>query len=69
MDADGSNMVNLTDHPSGDRHPGWSPDGNRIIFTSSRLGYINLFIMNADGSDVTGVTSGHNPAWGPGRLK
>ena len=26
MDADGSNQINLTHHPAGDRSPSWSPE-------------------------------------------
>ena len=27
MDADGGNLQRLTNHPDGDFHPSWSPDG------------------------------------------
>jgi Tol biopolymer transport system component len=35
-DPDGSNVVNLTNHPSGDEEPVWSPDGQYIAFLSGR---------------------------------
>src|SRR6185436_969555 len=33
-----------------DRSPLWTPDGNRIIFTSNRSGYPEMFWRSADGS-------------------
>lgn len=69
MNADGSNVRRLTDHPAADNHPTWSPDGSRIAFISTRDGLINIFVMNADGSDVTQLTYGQqlaqSPAWSP----
>jgi Tol biopolymer transport system component len=43
----------LTTHPASDRSPLWTPDGQRIIFTSTRAGYPELFWRSADstGSD------------------
>jgi TolB protein len=32
-------------------NPSWSPDGRLILFTSSRRGKTELFVMSADGSD------------------
>jgi Tol biopolymer transport system component len=38
-------------------HPGWSPDGTRITFTSNRPGiHSNVYTMAADGSDITRLT-------------
>jgi TolB protein len=54
MNADGSEHVNLTQHPrEGDDFPAWSPDG-RLIFTR----YGCLMVMNADGSGLTQLSSG-----------
>ncbi|HEY2966360.1 MAG TPA: hypothetical protein VGJ99_08775 [Actinomycetota bacterium] len=36
MDADGTNLVQLTDSPGPDGWPAWSPDGTRIAFSSVR---------------------------------
>ncbi len=33
-----------------------SPDGRRIVFTSLRAGDLDLYVMNADGSNVTRLT-------------
>ena len=34
MDADGQNQRRLTNHPAIDFQPSWSPDGQKIAFTS-----------------------------------
>jgi len=74
MQPDGGALTNLTNNPAHDINPYWSPDGSRIAFMSDRAGFMHLFIMNADGSDVTQVTndqadhefggSNHSP-WSP----
>lgn len=66
MDADGSNPVNLTNHPADDWHPDWSPDGSRIAFYSRRDDG-GIFVMNADGADVSFLVEGGQPAWSPGQ--
>ena len=40
----------LTTDPASDRSPLWTPDGQRIIFTSNRAGYPELFWRPADGT-------------------
>ena len=48
---------NLTRSPnSSERYPSWSHDGTLIAFNSDRDGTHNLFLMNADGSDVRQLT-------------
>jgi TolB protein len=51
-DADGSHIRNLTNHPSFEGWPSWSPDGSRIAFGANRNGRYQIFLMNADGSNV-----------------
>ena len=83
MRADGSLPENLTRHEASDGAPCWSPDGRRIAFTSDRHGERELppgsghynrdiFIMNADGSDVQQLTfdpvEAWDPAWSPDGL-
>jgi TolB protein len=70
MQADGSGMVNLTNHPAWDGTPAWSPDGTRIAFTSDRDGDSpQIYVMNADGRDVVRLTVSNGidmmPAWSP----
>ena len=52
-----------------DQHPKWSPDGRRISFVSSRGGNFDLYVMNADGTNVTRVTdhpaNDFDPIWMP----
>jgi PKD repeat protein len=47
--------------------PNWSPDGQRIAFTSFDFdsGAYDIFIMNADGTNMTFVTWGVSPSWRP----
>lgn len=69
MNADGSNPVPLTN--GGD--PAWSPDGSRIAFSSNQGGPFGIFVMNADGSGITRLTtpdySDAQPAWSPDGVK
>lgn len=62
MDPDGSNQMNLTNHPSHDYDPEWSPDGNRIVFVSERDGTADIYTMNLDGSDLIRLTYPVNPS-------
>jgi Tol biopolymer transport system component len=49
--------------------PTWSPDGTRVAFHSSRDGDMEIYVMNADRSSVTQLTSNEArdmfPAWSP----
>ena len=66
--SSGDDVVYLTSGQGSNENPRWSPDGLRIIFTSTRLGGKNLFIMNHDGSNVRPITKDCNsfsPAWAP----
>jgi Tol biopolymer transport system component len=52
-----------------DQHPKWSPDGRRISFVSSRGGNFDLYVMDADGTNVTRLTdhpaNDFDPIWMP----
>ncbi|MEO5906404.1 MAG: DUF5050 domain-containing protein [Saprospiraceae bacterium] len=68
MNADGSNRQRLGS-AFGDSDPDYSPDGNKIVFTSSRTGDNEIFIMNSDGSNQLRLTNetftDFMPAWNP----
>jgi Tol biopolymer transport system component len=81
MDANGENRHRLTDsRPSGsdaagNTSPAWSPDGQEIAFVGSGEGSAEdanaheLYVMNADGSDVRQLTKNDkldaDPSWSP----
>ena len=50
MNADGTNLRRMTNHPAKDRYPAWSPDGQRLAFSSHRDGNDEIYVMNADGT-------------------
>ncbi len=43
MDADGTNVTRLTDHPANDFDPIWMPDGQSLIFSSERDSRSDLY--------------------------
>jgi Tol biopolymer transport system component len=68
MDADGSNLRNLTNNPAQRGFdPAWSPDGRRIAFSGGPA--FRIRVMNADGSNLVELTTTGNshfgPAWSP----
>jgi Tol biopolymer transport system component len=64
MNADGTNVQQLTDNDHYDENPVWSPDGTRIAFESDRDGGWEIFVMNADGTNVVTTNQrGMNPVW------
>lgn len=69
MDADGSNIVQLTDDPGRDFEARWSPDGGRIAFASDRAGTQDIWLMEADGGNLVQLTDfagiQDDPAWSP----
>ncbi len=65
VDADGSNLTQLTHNSIDDLDPVWSPDGRTIAFTSTRDGDSAIYLMDADGSNQRRLTAGADPAWSP----
>ena len=60
MDPDGGDQTLITDHDVWERKLVWSPDSRRIAFESTRDGNLEIYVINADGSSLTRLTS--NPA-------
>ena len=57
MNLDGSELIQLTDHPGQDNYPAVSPDGKKIAYTSDVNGIWQIMVMNWDGTDKTQLTS------------
>jgi Tol biopolymer transport system component len=66
---DGTGLKRLTTSHGNDAHQGWSPDGEQIVFASSRMGYKDegvytdapqpygeVFVMRYDGTNVRQLT-------------
>ena len=74
--VDGKNPVQLTNTPDeDDGYPAWSPDGSKILFSSTRGGGTpELWVMDATGQNAhaltTGQSAGEAPAeWSPDGTK
>ncbi len=57
-DLQGHIIKQLTNSPGYDAEATISPKGDKIVFTSTRSGDLELYTMNLDGSDVKQVTDG-----------
>lgn len=64
-----STLVRLTNNNAMDCEPVWSPDGSRMAFWSNRDGGKEIYVMDADGSNVKRLTNNLvddvNPSWSP----
>ena len=84
MNADGTGVGQLTDHPfsvqqpilsNGDYDPVWSPDGTKIAFEriSDSCCWSAIFVMNADGTGIQQLTNNDSydsmPVWSPDGTK
>ena len=69
MNPDGSEQINITNHPADDLHPTWSPTGEQILFVSDRMRGRDLYLMDANGESVKRVFRNHehrqHPTWSP----
>ena len=75
MDSDGQNSIRLTDGVWDD-NPDWSPDGQKIAFTSHKdeglagaeAWNVEIYVMDSGGKNRTRLTDGRHdwsPAWSP----
>lgn len=52
MKADGTDVREISSHEGGsDSSPSWSPDASHLVFASRRYEDLEIFIVNADGTD------------------
>lgn len=72
--SSGGARVQLTSGAGINTDPAWSPDGARIAFASNRDGNYDIYVMDADGSDVVQLTTddigppvvnNRYPTWSP----
>ncbi len=52
MPSGGGASIQLTTHPAYDDTPQWSPDGTKILFTSTRSGNFDIWCMDLDINDL-----------------
>ena len=57
MNADGTNIRQVTDLDNMGGRSTWSPDGTQILFASNMEGANELFVMDANGANVRRVTN------------
>jgi TolB protein len=70
MDLGSRQTRRLTNVPEAiDTGPSYAPDGARVVFESDREGTQQLYVMNADGSNVQRISFGNGrystPVWSP----
>ena len=73
VQADGSDLVRLTNPSVWDWIPVFSPDGSKIAFTSHRDDNGEIYVMDADGSNPVNLTNhpgrDNHAAWSPDGTK
>lgn len=68
MNIDDSELMLLASNAQGLTPPSWSPDGSRITFESSSGDYLEIFVINVDGSGLVQLTwnsTSVEPNWSP----
>ena len=69
MDLENRIVEKITNHPSIDTSPSYSPNGKYICFNSDRSGYQQIYVMKSDGSNVKRISFGNGiygtPVWSP----
>jgi TolB protein len=68
MDANGDNVVQLTDLKNMGGRSTWSPDGTKIAFYRGPQGDHNIYIVDVNTKDIKKLTNGGDnlgPSWSP----
>jgi TolB protein len=69
LQTEGGAPVALTESEFRDGEASFSPDGRRIVFVSDRGGSLDVWVMDADGSDARQLTTDAandvSPSWAP----
>ena len=74
INSDGTNRIQLTNNTASDGYPQWSPDGSKILYSSSPtflypFSNAEIYSMNTDGSNNTKLTnhsaSDGSATWSP----
>ena len=69
IDTNGENLRSLTNHPSNEYGPTWSPDGRFLAYTSNRDGNLQIYVMDLREKKHRRLTRHRNhdlhPAWSP----
>jgi Tol biopolymer transport system component len=68
VNIDGTGLTNLSNDPNDPSYtPSWSPDGTRIMFMNEDDYTSRIYVMNADGSNRTQLTSDieYSAVWSP----
>jgi serine/threonine protein kinase len=56
LSRDGTNSRDLTNDKFFDRYPRWSPDGKKVAFVSDRSGVYEIWMIDADGTNLRQAT-------------
>lgn len=63
------NLIPLTNHPRKDSSPMVSPDGQKVVFTSERVGWWKIWVMDLQKKAIVQLTANssadYNPSWSP----
>jgi Tol biopolymer transport system component len=67
MEPDGTNVTEITHGTDYDFRPVWSPDGSQIAFERDFACFCRsaIYVMGRDGSGLTELVDGMDPAWAP----